>query len=240
MLWRTALRSDPTSALALAGARSGARYRTVRSGLFCVRAHCIVSRSRRRIRYVRFAHTARTDPASQLLMRAACAALRTGLAGRAGPGGPAVRQAITVHRTGHVRAHLLTATEIAPAGHRLSRHTSVGFRRGQPTSVAKARPGRLQRASGAPRSAGLAAPARSAVQQLTRRGCLNAASKASVVSSAAGRQDRASQGSRSEAQTAPAKRCGLPGRAFVAPNEVRKSKLHEQQRSSDKTHDLCD
>ena len=68
-------------------------------------------------------------------------------------------------------------------------------------------------------------PARSADQQLARRGCLNAASKASEVSSAAGPQDRAAQGSRSAAQTAPAKRCGLPGRAFAAPRVVRKSKV---------------
>jgi hypothetical protein len=40
------------------------------------------------------------------------------------------------------------------------------------------------------------------------------------VSSAAGPEDRAAQGSRSEAQTAPAKRCGLPGRAFASPITV--------------------
>jgi hypothetical protein len=69
---------------------------------------------------------------------------------------------------------------------------------------------------------------------------LNAASKASEVSSAAGPQDRAAQGSRSEAQTAPAKRCGLPERTFAAPIVVRKAKLHEYQRRSGKTQDLCD
>ena len=192
MLWRSALRSDSTAMLFL--------------------------RSRRGTRYVRFAHTARTAAASQMWMRAARADLRTGLAGRAGPGGPAVRQARTVHRTVHVRAHFLVTTEIAPAGHRLPRCTSGGFRGGKPGVTVKARSDRLQRASGAPSSAGLVAPARSADQQLTRRSCLNAASKASVVSAAAGPQDRAAQGSRSAAQTAPAKRCGLSERAFATPN----------------------
>ena len=167
MLWRSALRSDCTAALALAGARSCARHRTVRSGLFCVRAHCIVLRSRRRTRYVRCAHSAQTAAASQMWMRAARADLRTAL---------------------------LVATEIAPTGHRLPRCNSGGFRRGQPMSVAKAHSGRLQRASGAPSSAGLAAPARSADQHLTRRGCLNAASKASEVSSAAGHETEQHRG----------------------------------------------
>ena len=176
----------------LRGASGGAR-RGLMLWRSALRSDCTVllgPGSRRRTRYVRCAHFAQTAAASQMWMRAA----------RAEPG-----------------PVLLVATEIAPTGHRLPRCTSGSFCVRQPGVAAKARSGRLQRASGAPSSAGLAAPARSADQQLTRRGCLNAASKASVVSSAAGPEDRAAQGSRSEAQTAPAKRCGLSERAFAAP-----------------------
>ena len=60
-------------------------------------------------------------------------------------------------------------------------------------------------------------PARSANRHLTRRSCLSGVSAANAVSSATWPRVRASQGSLRTAQTAPAKRSGLPGRAFAAP-----------------------
>ena len=86
---------------------------------------------------------------------------------------------------------------------------------------AKPLAGRTRRVSGAPRSTGLVALARSATRLLTRRACLSRVSAANAASSRRGPQDRAPQGSRSEAQTAPATRRGLPARGFAAPADAR-------------------
>jgi len=117
--------------------------------------------SRRTTRFVRCALCAQTRAASQSTKRAARADPRPRLAGRAGPGGPAVRQAQTVHWTVCVRAHLLATPQIAPAGYRLPRSPpDVAFPANTTTAPAKARPGRRQRACGAPRSGSLVARAR--------------------------------------------------------------------------------
>ncbi len=121
-----------------------------------------------------------------------------------------------------------------PARHR------VGARRwGASHGVAKVGWGWLWRAWEAPRSTGPAAPARSAVQPLTRRRCLSAVSAANVASSAAGPRDRCTepghkqssglfvpgegpghwpgpQGSLSAAKAAEDKRHGQPQPAFAA------------------------
>ena len=101
----------------------------------------------------------------------------------------------------------------APRRPQSSRHDTTGS--------AKPLAGRTRRVSGAPRSTGLAALARSATRLLTRRACLSAVSAANAASSRRGPRDRAPQGSRSEAQTAPATRRGLPASGFVAPADAR-------------------
>src|SRR5664280_1862220 len=150
---------------------------------------CSVSRPRRRTRCVRCALSAQTPATSQSWMRAARA-----------DRSPA----------------LLAATDSAPDGHRLPRATAGLVAAKKTGAGAKARSGRSRSASGAPRSAGLAARARSALPPLTRRRCLSVESAANAASSATGPRDRASQGSRRAAPTAPAKRSGLPGRDFAA------------------------
>ena len=82
------------------------------------------------------------------------------------------------------------------------------------TVFAKVRAGGRRRAFAQPRSAGLAARARSALRELTRRSCLNAVSAAHAVSSATGPRDRASQGTLAQRGQA-AKRRRLPARAFA-------------------------
>ena len=89
------------------------------------------------------------------------------------------------------------------------------------TGSAKPLAGRPRRVSGAPRSTGLAALARSATSLLTRRACLSRVSAANAASSRRGPRDRAPQGSRSAAQTAPATRRGLPASGFAAPADAR-------------------
>ncbi len=74
---------------------------------------------------------------------------------------------------------------------------------------AKARPGRWQRACGAPRSTGLVARARGAPRQLT---CRTLSERSELCD---GPQGRAPQGSRCAAPTAPPKRCRPPGRDFA-------------------------
>ena len=73
-----------------------------------------------------------------------------------------------------------------------------------------------RRASEAPRSAGLAARARSALREHAHRSCLSGVRKAHAASSAMGPQARAPQGSRSAAKAASVKRPGLPARVFAA------------------------
>jgi hypothetical protein len=170
-----------------------------------------------------FAHCVRsvqTTAASQFTKRAARADLGPGLAGRAGPGGPAARQARTVLRTVRVRARLLVAPQIAPAGCRLPlRHrlfSSVECR----NVTAKACPGRLRSACEAPSSAGLVARARSAPRQLTCRRLFERSERSERSELGDGPRDRAAQGSRSEAKTAEPKRSSLPGHAFAAPTYV--------------------
>ncbi len=105
MLWRSSLRCDSTAMLALG--------------------------SRRTTHFARFALCVQTGAASQSTKRASHADRGPGLAGRAGPGGPAVRKAQAVRWTACVRAHLLVATEIAPTGHRPPRCNARGSCREQ-------------------------------------------------------------------------------------------------------------
>ncbi len=173
--------------------------------------------SRRTTHFARFALCVQTGAASQFTKRASHADPRPGLAGRAGPAGPAVRKAQAVRWTACVRAHLLVATEIAPAGHRPPRGNACGSCREQrprPSKGAFGQDGARLWGAEKRRARGLA---RSASCPLTRRGCPNAANAVSEVSSATGPRGRASQGRRRAAPTAPVKRHGLPGRAFAAP-----------------------
>ncbi len=86
-----------------------------------------------------------------------------------------------------------------PPTRRLAGHAAAlewcGFKCTHAAAVsAKVRVGGWRRAFAQPRSAGLAARARSALRALTRRNCLSEASAARAASFATGPQDRASQG----------------------------------------------
>ncbi len=97
-------------------------------------------------------------------------------------------------------------------------HTTIGS--------AKARPGRWQRACGAPRSTGLVARARSAPRNLICRTLFERSERSERSELCDGPQGRAPQGSRCAAPTASPKRCRLPGRAFAAPHvEVRRRRF---------------
>ncbi len=110
------------------------------------------------------------------------AAASPGLAGRAGPGGPAVRKAQAVPRTACVPAHLLGA----PQGRRgLSGHAFAGClvvcdEREEPSRRAVPTGGDLW--SDEDHRPGVGA--RSAQRRLTRRNCLSAVSEANAASSA--------------------------------------------------------
>ena len=134
-----------------------------------------------------FAHCVRciqTAATRQSLKRAARAATSPGLAGRAGPAGPAVRKAQTVHRTVCVRAHLLGAPEARHVLHTPAfADSAVVFGRNTTQRAARrAVPGRGDLWGGEERSAEVGA--RSAIRDLTRRGCLSAAPEGRVASSA--------------------------------------------------------
>jgi hypothetical protein len=146
--------------------------------------------SRRTTRCVRCAHCARTGAASRFTKRAV----------RADPS----------------RA-LLAAPQIAPAGYRLPRSPPVLVFATPTIAVsAKARPGRRQRACGAPRSTGFVARARSAPRDLTCRTLSERRERSERSELCDGPQGRAPQGSRCAAPTAPPKRCRLHGRDFAA------------------------
>ena len=85
------------------------------------------------------------------------------------------------------------------------------------TAAAESRPGRWQRACGAPRSTGLVARARSALRNLVCRTLSERSERSERSELCDGPQGRAPQGSRCVAPTAPPKRCRLPGRDFAAP-----------------------
>ena len=96
--------------------------------------------------------------------------------------------------------------------------------------AAKARPGRRQRACGAPRSTGLVARARSAPRELTCRTLSERSERSERSELCDGPQGRAPQGSRCAAPTAPPKRCRLPGRDFAAAGNAR-SNVNTSERS---------
>ena len=95
----------------------------------------------------------------------------------------------------------------------LPSHTTVGS--------AKPRPGRWQRACGAPRSGGPVARARSAPRDLTCRTLSERSERSERSELCDGPQGRAPQGSRCAAPTASPKRCCLPGRDFAALQSAR-------------------
>ena len=144
----------------------------------------------RRTRFVRCAHCTQTTAASQLLMRAGARRPRPCAARR-----PRNRP----HRAPPAASATVSRTR-AVESHRRNRKGASGQVAARLWSAEKRR------------ACGLA---RSANRRLTCRSCLNAANEVSAVSSATGPQDQASQGSLREAQTAPVKRCGLPGRTFA-------------------------
>ncbi len=145
---------------------------------------CSISWPRRRTHFAHCVRCVRTSATSQLTIRASCGATSPGLAGRAGPVGPAVRKAQAVHRTACLRVHLLGTPEAlrvlperAFGGTRAlfaTRTTSVAARRAVPgggdfCGDEKRRPG---------------VGVRSTLRCLTRRSCLNGVSAANAVSSA--------------------------------------------------------
>lgn len=134
-----------------------------------------------------FVQTAAT---SQMWMRAARAAASPGLAGRAGPWGPAVRKAQTGPRTVCVPAHLLSAPEARCS--LPGRAFVVGCRlvfidKSKPLAARQALSVRGDVWSGEEHSPEVGA--QSALRHLIRRGCLNAANEVSAVSSATRPQD---------------------------------------------------
>jgi hypothetical protein len=145
---------------------------------------CSVSRPRRITRLDRFAHCAQTNAPSQMTTRAAREAASPGLAGRAGPGGPAVRKAQAVPRTVCVPAHLLSAPEArCSLPERAFAHTTVVFWSKTTTGAARqAVPGGGDFCGDEERKRSVGA--RSALRELTRRSCLSAVSEANEASSA--------------------------------------------------------
>ena len=85
------------------------------------------------------------------------------------------------------------------------------------TAAAESRPGRWQRACGAPRSTGLVARACSALRNLVCRTLSERSERSERSELCDGPQGRAPQGSRCVAPAAPPKRWRLPGRDFAAP-----------------------
>ena len=85
---------------------------------------------------------------------------------------------------------------------------------------AKSRPGRWQRACGAPRSTGFVARARSAPRNLICRTLFERSERSERSELCDGPQGRAPQGSRCAAPTASPKRCRLPGCDFAAPRSA--------------------
>jgi hypothetical protein len=143
---------------------------------------CSVLRPRRRTRYAVCSRSAQTAAPSQMLMRAARAAASPGLAGRAGPGGPAVRMAQTVPRTVCVRAHLLGTPKARCSLPPRAFAASV-VSCGQDITVVSARlaargAGAFCGAEKRRRRAG----ARSALPKLTHRHCLSVESAANAAS----------------------------------------------------------
>ena len=110
--------------------------------------------------------------------------------------------------------------------------TSSGLRGEHHRWFSKGAPGQAEARLGGAEKRRARGRARSAHRLLTRRGCLNAATAGSEVSSATGPRDRASQGSRCAAPTAEAKRRSLPGRAFAAPPKTRTADVESQQRAA--------
>ncbi len=110
------------------------------------------------------------------------AAASPGLAGRAGPGGPAVRKAQAVPRTACVHAHLLGAPQARRglSGHAFAGAFVVRYEREEPSRRAVPAGGDLR--GGEDRRTGVGA--RSALRRLTRRNCLSAVSEANAASSA--------------------------------------------------------
>jgi hypothetical protein len=156
-----------------------------------------------------------TTATSQMLTRAAREAASPGLAGRAGPWGPAVRKAQTVPRTVCVPAHLLGAPEArrGPPERAFADGWCLVFvGKEQPVAARQAMPGGGDFWGDEQRRPGVGA--RSAHPHLTRRGCLNGANEVSKVSSAA--RPQAEQRSAVAAQRRPPQHEPSPGAACRA------------------------
>ncbi len=172
--------------------------------------------SRRTTRFVRCAHCARTGAASQSTKRACaptpawpCRPRRARRPGRSqGTNGPLDR----LCPCSPPRRPTNRPCRVPPA----AKTTRGGAPARTTTAAAKARPGRWQRACGAPRSTGLVARARSAPRNLTCRTLSERSERSERSELCDGPQGRAPQGSRCAAPTAPPKRCRLPGRDFAA------------------------
>ena len=180
------------------------------------------SGSCRRTRFVRSAHCAQTAAASQFTKRAARADPEPRLAGRAGPGGPAVRQAQTVLRPVRVRAHLLVARDSAPTRYRLPLCHECGFSWDKQRRCSKGACGQAGVRLWGAEQHRACGRARSALRYLTCRRLFERSERSERSEFGDRPRDRAAQGSLRKAQTAPAKRVSLPARAFAA------QKLHWQ------------
>ena len=184
--------------------------------------------ARRSTHCVRYALSAQTDATSQWWKRAARAATSPDLAGRAVPGGTAVRKAQTVPRTVCVPAHLLGASQarrnlparaFAATVEVFAANTSQRRLRGKGCPL-----GAIWVATS---SAGPGSARVSAHQELTRRGCLNAANEVSAVSSAA--RPRTEQRSAVDAKRRPPpheRPVGSPCRDAPTPRVARSTVEH--------------
>ena len=157
---------------------------------------------RRTTRFVRCAHCARTSCGESVYEARLRADPVLALQAAPGQARPFARHK---RSTGpFVPCHLLAAPQIAPAGYRLPRRPpGVALQREPPPLPQRRRPGRWQRACGAPRSTGLVAGARSAPRNLTCRTLSERSERSERSELCDGPQGRAPQGSRCAAPTAP-------------------------------------
>jgi hypothetical protein len=149
-----------------------------------------------------------------------------GLAGRAGPGGPAARQAWPVHWTVRVRACLLAAPEIAHPGYRPPRGTAAVFDDACHGGAGKAVVGCASAATlcGAEhrRARGRARAARASTSDSRR--LFEHSERSERREFRRGPCDRGAEGSRPAGPTAVHERRRTPGRGFASLSLTKESK----------------
>ena len=125
----------------------------------------------------------------------------------------------------------IKATQIAPVGYHLPLRQRCGFSSKRKPRVSKGASGQVVARLWCAEKRRARGRARSALRRLTCRRLFERSERSERSELGDRPRDRASQGSRSAAQTAPAKRRGLPGCAFAArtvaseSGDVRSSKL---------------